>query len=202
MADNTVAPVAAPPAAATPAPSAPKAKPVANDAEATGARDNLPLPEGQEGAKPHSKEQLYRHIASRLNLKVDTYFAPVAERMLKKHNEEIKMRQVFGDQDARDLLVLFWTGMFDILLQPDGEGQYKESSVGIPAGFGSLQLTTAGATTKKTPQGQVVDVLKRWRVKYSPGKAVDSRLSQLPAPPPDEPTATPATPAAAATPTA
>jgi len=162
------------------------AEPVAPGSEPrVEAQPNLPLPEGMEG-KPNSKEQLYRAIAGRLNRKTDEYFRPVAERIQKKHGEEIKMRQVFGDQDARDLLVLFFTGMFDILLQPDAEGTYKEVSVGIPGGFGSISLTTAGATTKKTPQGQVVEVLKRWRVKYSPGKFIDGRLDQLPPPPPDE----------------
>lgn len=165
----------------------PKAKAAvpAVEADTKEARENLPAPEGQEG-KPRSKEQLYRIMAGRLNRKTEEYFKPVAERVQKKHGEEIKMRQVFGDQDARDLLVLFFQGLFDILLQPNAEGEFKEVSVGIPGGFGSLQLTTAGATTKKTPQGQVVEVQKRWRVKYSPGKSVDGRLEQLPPPPPDE----------------
>jgi len=132
--------------------------------------------------KPVSKEELYRSISTSMNAKVDEYFAPVAARVKDKAKMEIKMRQVFGDQDARDLVVAVFDGLFDILLTPGEDGSVKPVSLGIPGGFGSIQLTTAGATTKKTPQGQTVEVQKRWRVKYSPGKSVDERLKQLPAP--------------------
>jgi hypothetical protein len=160
---------------------------VAQKPEDDASNSNLPLPEGNAelAAIPTSKEKLYRQIASRLNNKVDAYFKPVAERVQKKHGEEIKMRQVFGDSDARNLVVIVWRGLFDILLCPGDGGAISEVNVGIPGGFGSLQLTTAGATKKKTPQGQVVDVQKRWRVKYSAGRTVDVLLEQLPPPPPD-----------------
>lgn len=142
--------------------------------------------ETAEQPKPKSKEQLYRLGAQRLNEKVQEYFKPVQERQMKRHNEEIKMRQVFGDQDIRDLVVFVFGGIFDILLQPGADGVLREATVGIPGGFGSMQLATAGATRKTTPQGTVVEVQKRWRVKYSPGKMVDQKLAQLPPPPQDE----------------
>jgi hypothetical protein len=154
-----------------------------------------PAPVEQTPRMPKSKEELYRQFATFLNQRVQDTFKPVAERVKTKHGEEIKLRQVFGDTDARDLVVSVWEGFFNLLLQPADDGSYREVSVGIPGGYGSLQLTTAGATTKKTPQGQTVQVHERWRVKYSPGKAVDSKLGQLPPPPPKA--AAPATPAPA-----
>jgi len=130
---------------------------------------------------PEDKEDLYRLLAGKLNTKVEQYFEPVAKRVKDQKNMDIKMRQVFGDQDIRDLTVAIFDGLFDILLQ-DVDPKAEKYSTGIPGGYGSLQLMTAAATTKKTPQGQLVPVKKRWRVKYSPGKSVDERLAKLPAP--------------------
>lgn len=131
------------------------------------------------------KEDMYRSVANYLNAKVERVFSPVAKRVKDQKNMDIKLRQVFGDQHARDLTVAIFDGLVGILLQQDEKGNYVEASVGIPGGYGSLQLTTAAATTKRTPQGQTVEVPKRWRLKWSPGKTVDEKLDALPAPPPD-----------------
>ena len=94
-----------------------------------------------------------------------------------------KGRQVFGDAHGHDIVESVWNGFLGILLQLDKEGKAQECSVGIPDGFGSLKLGTAKATSKKTPQGQLVSVPKRWRVVWRPGKKVDSLLEALPPPP-------------------
>jgi hypothetical protein len=182
---------------AAPAPAAtPDGAPTIDDAAQT-----------TEPQKPRTKEEAYRIISQRLNTKVQSYFQPIADRVMKKHKESIKMRQVFGDTDARDLVVSMWDMFYDILLTPNDDGTVEPTSLGIPGGHGSLQLTTAGATTKMTPQRVSVKVDKRWRVKYSPGKTVDERLSQLPPPPQDaaednEDQATDRAPAQTATPQA
>jgi hypothetical protein len=129
------------------------------------------------------KEELYRHLSEKLNAKVQEYFKPVADRVAEKTNiKDLKLRQVFSDADMRDLLVDYMRGLFGILTQPGENGALDEASVGIPAGFGSIQLTTAGATKKKTPQGKMVDVPLRWRIRYSAGKTVEGLLKTLPAP--------------------
>jgi nucleoid DNA-binding protein len=142
-----------------------------------------------------TKEDIYRSFATYLNAKVEKAFQPVARRVLEQKGMEIKMRQVFGDQVGRDLMVAVYQGLLTLVTTKDENGAAQVTSVGIPGGFGSIQLTTAAATTKRTPQGQTVEVPKRWRLKYSPGKTVDETLDSLAPPPadaPEEPTATPA----------
>jgi hypothetical protein len=167
----------------------------AAEAKATEAEEQTEAVDGEESAGDvpeiitgviRDKEDMYRSIANYLNAKVEKVFAAVARRVKDQKNMDIKLRQVFGDQHARDLTVGLFDGLMSILLQQDEGGQYVESSVGIPGGYGSLQLTTAAATIKRTPQGQTVEVPKRWRLKWSPGKTVDEKLDALPAPPPDE----------------
>ena len=141
-------------------------------------------PTAASGDAPTKKEDMYRAMADLLNAKVHKAFEPIARRASEKgidKGSSLSIRKVFGDNDARDLTVAVFDGLTDILFQTDG-GKASEGSVGIPAGFGSLQLTTAAATTKRTPQGNTVEVPERWRVKWSPGKAVDEKLAKLPAP--------------------
>lgn len=146
------------------------------------------------------KNEIYSRIAAGLNAKVEARFEPVANRVKAKHKDEIHLRRVFGDEDGRAILVSVFTELLDLLMAPDAEGKIVENkTVGLPAGLGSIELLTAGATTKKTPQGSTIEVPKRWRVKWNTGKAVAERLAALPAPLPDAPAPTPAaTPAAVA----
>jgi len=122
---------------------------------------------------PKDKDELYRQIATKLNGMVE--------------EKRGKGKQVFGDNHARDILVSVFDGLTDILFQTDENGKAAEGSVGIPAGYGSMQLGTAAATVKKTPQGVTVNVPKRWRSVWRPGKSVDERLKKLPPPEPDAP---------------
>lgn len=133
---------------------------------------------------PKSKEDLYRQVQTALNDLVTEKRGPG--------------RQVFGDQHAHDIVTGVFAGFVGILLQTDKNGQAQECSVGIPAGYGSLQLGTAAPTTKRTPQGQVVSVPRRWRAVWRPGKAVEDLLDALPPPPQDAPKAAEAAPEASA----
>lgn len=133
-------------------------------------------------AAPKKKEDLYKQMAARLNAQVE-----------KVRGEG---RKVFGDHHMRDVMVGVFQGLMEIATQTDESGKAEVGTVGIPGGFGSFQLGTAAATVKKTPQGQVLNVPKRWRFVWKPGKAVDDRLDTLPVPEPDAPVeAAPATPA-------
>jgi nucleoid DNA-binding protein len=148
-------------------------------------------------AAPVDKSEIYSRIAGQLNKKVEDRFASVASRVKAKHKEDIHMRRVFGDEDGRGLVVGIFNALLDLLMSPNGENEIVEGvTVGLPGGLGSLELLTAGATTKKTPQGKTVEVPKRWRCKWNPGKSVSERLSALPEPAQDDPAATAEAPAA------
>lgn len=136
-----------------------------------------------EKTSPASKVEIYSRIAGLLNEKVQERFAVVQKRVLERHKDDVHMRRVFGDEDGRSLMVMMWTELMDLLVSPNSEGQIVEgTTVGLPAGLGSLELLTAGATKKKTPQGAMIDVKKRWRVKWNPGKAVQEKIAALPKP--------------------
>jgi hypothetical protein len=142
------------------------------------------------------KNEIYSRIAKVLNDKVDDRFKSVQERVKAQHKTEIHLRRVFGDEDGRSMLVMVFSELLDSLVAPGAGGVTEAATLGLPAGLGSIELLTAGATTKKTPQGSTINVPKRWRIKWNTGKAVSERLAALPAPAPDPeqpaPTATPA----------
>lgn len=124
------------------------------------------------------KEDLYEAIKQRLN-----------EQVISKRGTGA---QVFGDTHTHDIVVSVWEGFFRILTQLDAEGQAQVASLGIPNGYGSLKLMTAAATKKRTPQGAIVQVPKRWRAVWRPGKRVEEILDTLPPPKQDAPVEVPA----------
>jgi hypothetical protein len=137
------------------------------------------------------KAEIYARVASLLNGKVEQRFSPVKDRVRNKFKEEINMRRVFGDEDSRLLLVLYFNQLLALLTKPGPNGKIvKGTTVGLPGGLGSLEILTAGATKKKTPQGKTIDVEERWRLKWNPGKNVDLLLEKLPKPDPDPEPAT------------
>jgi len=149
-----------------------------------------------------SKDDLYAIIKDRLNAKVEAKFEGVRKRGEAK-GLDLNMRQVFGDTDGRDLLVEIFEGLTELVCQLDESGKAQPCDLHLPGGFGSLKLTTAAKTTKRTPQGKTIDVPERWRIKYVPGKSMSDKLKTLSAPEPIAPAATvsvtpaPAAPAAA-----
>jgi len=100
----------------------------------------------------------------------------------------IKLKQVFSKDDVRDILVLLMDGLFEALLFSKEDGTNVPTSLGIPGGFGAFQLGYAKKTRAFTPQQVWVEVPRRWRVKYVPGKKVVDRVKAL-IPPPPEPEA-------------
>lgn len=142
------------------------AEAVAEATEAKEIEEDFPV---SGNPSPTKKEELYRDLATRLNMVVE--------------RKRGKGRQCFGDNHGRDILVAVIDGLVDIVLQPmDSAGRPAEGSVGIPGGYGSMQLGTAAATRKVTPQGKEIDVPIRWRMVWRPGKTVDDRLHALPPP--------------------
>ena len=129
------------------------------------------------------KEEIYQAIADYANQRVQKAFTHIANRALQKKGLVLKMRPVFGDRFGRDVMVAVFEGLLNILSQKDENGRNQPRSVPIPGGFGSLQLMVAAATRKVTPQGNEVDVPRRWRLKYSPGKTVEDRFDVLTTPP-------------------
>jgi hypothetical protein len=118
---------------------------------------------------PKNKEEFYNQLVTRLNNLVEAK---------RGHG-----RKVFGNSHGRDIVVLVFDGLADILTHPNGEGTVVPNNLGMPGGWGSIQLGTAKATTKRTPQGKVVEVPKRWRVVWKPGKAMSDRIRMLEGPP-------------------
>ena len=163
---------------------------VAPEATVTPASEVPVVPEAPT-APAADKNEIYARIAAGLNRKVDTRFEAVAKRVKDKHKDDIHLRRVFGDEDGRAIVVGVFDELLDLLLVEKPEGGIPEGkrTLGLPAGLGSLELLTAGATTKKTPQGTTIEVPKRWRVKWNTGKAISERLDALPAPKQDAPEA-------------
>jgi hypothetical protein len=135
---------------------------------------------------PKSKQELYGQLAQTANDKVAAAFAPVQARVKERAKLEINLRRVFGDDDGRRMVVDVIRGLLLLTIQPNAEGKIKEGyTVGLPDGLGSLEILTAGATTKTTPQGVKIPVERRWRLKWNPGKSAEDMLDKLPKPPQD-----------------
>lgn len=133
------------------------------------------------------KTEIYSRLAATMNAKVDARFEPVAKRVKEKHKDDIHMRRVFGDEDGRVMVVTVFNELLSLLTAPNADGQIVEgTTLGLPAGLGSWELLTAGATTKKTPQLQIIQVPRRWRIKWNTGKTVQEILEKLPPPPQEE----------------
>lgn len=189
MATDSTKTAPAPKAAAKPADEPKPAAAAVAETEAATEEAAEAVPETLELAKPKNKEELYENIKRMLNHKAAKTFAPVANRAKKAKGLDLKMRQVYGDNDARELVTYVFDSFMDILealATSKNDGTYQPANLGIPGGYGSFQLTTAAATTKMTPQGTKIEVAKRWRLKWSVGKAVNDRLQKFGPPPADE----------------
>jgi nucleoid DNA-binding protein len=140
------------------------------------------------GERPplEEKEDLYKYVQNYLNAKVEDVVQPVVAKVKDKANLTIKVKRVFSKDDARDILVLLMDGLVEALLFPKPDGTNVPTSLGIPGGFGSFQLGYAKKTRAKTPQKVWVDVPRRWRVKWVPGKQVTDRIKALIPPEPEE----------------
>jgi nucleoid DNA-binding protein len=143
-----------------------------------------------------SKDDLYAMVKDQLNAKVEAKFEGVRKRGEAK-GLDLNMRQVFGDTDGRDLLVQIFEGLTELVCQLDENGKAQPCDLHLPGGFGSLKLTTAAKTVKRTPQGKTINVPERWRIKYVPGKSMSDKLATLAAPEPIEAATVSVTPAAA-----
>lgn len=158
--------------------------------EATEKVTKTPFPE----TPPASKKEIYNRVADRLNAAVQERWTALQKRIKDKTGQDFNFRDVFGEAEGREVVIEVLGNFCSLLTKADAEGNLvRNTTVGLPGGFGSLELLTAGATTKTTPQNRKVEVPERWRVKWNPGKTMDDLLSKLPAPTPKDPEA-PATP--------
>jgi hypothetical protein len=128
---------------------------------------------------PQTKKDVYRNLAAVINHHANSKYGPLLERINSKGKTDYKVRPVVGEEVAKDILVLVFTQLIQLVTRLNEAGVPEERSEGLPAGLGSLALLTAGATTKMTPQGAKVDIPERWRFRYSPGKGPSDILDTL-----------------------